>query len=56
MSEFLLLSKTYSKELRSCAVGEAEKRLEKELALQDIGEPKKWRVKEAGLKVFESSV
>ena len=47
----------YSNELRSWAVGEAENLFEKEVALQDMGEPKKWRVNEAGLKVaFESPV
>lgn len=50
-------NKTYSSELRSWAVGEAGNLLVNELALQDMGEPRKWRVKEAGLKGrFESPV
>ena len=44
---------TYSNEVRSCAVGEpAGKRgAPNELARQEMGEPMKWRVNEAGLKV-----
>jgi hypothetical protein len=41
--------KTYSSELSSCAVGEAGNLFEKELALQEMGDPRKWRVNEAGL-------
>ena len=46
---------TYSIEVRSWAVGEAGNLFVKELALQEMGEPRKWRVNEAGLKAPEES-